>query len=85
MNDQRLDELTPIEFQTFTDNLLSDEFDKVTVTELFGALDAMDKVSPEVIELTAHIEDGQLAAELEEWQALGAESLAMFPFEDQQP
>jgi hypothetical protein len=34
-------------------DLLSDDFDKVSVTEFFGALVAMDEAESEVIELNA--------------------------------
>lgn len=60
MSDPRLDELTPDEFQGIMDNLLSDEFDQMTVTEFFGSLAAMDETEPEVIELTVHLENGEL-------------------------
>jgi len=63
MTDKRLEDLTPDEFQGLMEGLLSDDFDKVTVTESFGALAAMDEAEPEVIELTAHIEDGELVLE----------------------
>jgi hypothetical protein len=42
------------------DDMLSDEFDKVTAAEFFGALAAMDEAEGEVIELTAHVESGEL-------------------------
>jgi hypothetical protein len=60
MNDPRLDELSAEEFQSLMNGLLSDDFDKVTATEFFGALAAMDETEMEVIELTAHVEDGEL-------------------------
>jgi len=60
MNDLRLDELSTDEFQAMMSNLLSDDFDKVTATEFFGALAAMDEAGTEVIELTARVEDGEL-------------------------
>jgi hypothetical protein len=63
MSDPRLDELTSDEFQQVANGLLSEDFDKVTPTEFFGALAAMDEAEPEVIELSAHIKDGQLVLE----------------------
>ncbi|MGH9840270.1 MAG: hypothetical protein ACREEM_15920 [Blastocatellia bacterium] len=60
MSDMRLDELNANEFQDMMNTMLSDEFDKVTATEFFGALDAMDEATMEVIELTGHIKDGEL-------------------------
>lgn len=63
MNDKRLEDLSPDEFQGMMDDMLSDDFDKVTVTEFFGALAAMDEAEPEVIELTAHVEGKQLVLE----------------------
>lgn len=63
MTDKRLEDLTPDEFQGLMEVMLSDDFDKVTATEFFGALAAMDEAEPEVIELTAHIEDGELVLE----------------------
>jgi hypothetical protein len=42
---------------------VGDDFDKVTVTEFFGALAAMDEAEPEVIKLTAHVEGGELVLE----------------------
>lgn len=41
-------------------NLLSDDLDRLPVTEFFGALAAMDEAESEVIELNAHIEGGEL-------------------------
>jgi hypothetical protein len=63
MNNQRIDELTDDEFQMMASDMLSDDFDKVTATEFFGVLAAMDESEPEVIELTAHTEGGQLVFE----------------------
>jgi hypothetical protein len=63
MTDKRLEDLSPEEFQGMMDDMLSDDFDKVTVTEFFGALAAMDEAESEVIELTAHIEGGELVLE----------------------
>ena len=37
-----------------------------------------------LIPLTDEPMSGALKAEIEEWQALGAESMEMFPFEDEQ-
>ncbi len=63
MSGKRLEDLSPDEFQGMMDDMLSDDFDKVTVTEFFGALAAMDEAEPEVIELTAHVESGELVLE----------------------
>jgi len=63
MTDKRLEDLSPDEFQGMMDGMLSDDFDKVTVTEFFGALAAMDEAEPEVIELAAHVEEGELVLE----------------------
>lgn len=63
MNDKRLDDLTPEEFQGMMEDMLSDDFDKVTPAEFFGVLAAMDESEPEVIELTAHLEGGELVLE----------------------
>jgi hypothetical protein len=63
MSDPRLDELASNEFQQMANGLLSEDFDKVTPTEFFGALAAMDEAEPEVIELSAHVKDGQLVLE----------------------
>ncbi|MBI1930835.1 hypothetical protein HYR99_42130 [Candidatus Poribacteria bacterium] len=63
MIDKRLEDLSPEEFQGMMDDMLSDDFDKVTVTEFFGALVAMDEADTEVIELTAHVEGKQLVLE----------------------
>jgi len=63
MTDKRLEDLSSDEFHGMMENMLSDDFDKVTVTEFFGALAAMDEAEPEVIELAAHIESGQLVLE----------------------
>ncbi len=38
-----------------------------------------------LVPLTEEPMSQALQTEIEEWQALGAESLEMFPFEDQQP
>ena len=63
MTDKRLEDLSPDEFHEVMDDMLSDDFDKVTVTEFFGALAAMDEAELEVIELTGYVEDGQLVLE----------------------
>jgi hypothetical protein len=63
MSEQRIEDLSPEEFQAMTDGLLSDDFDKVTVEEFFGALAAMDEAEQEVIELTARVEGGELVLE----------------------
>ena len=63
MNYPRLDELTPEEFQAMSEAMLSEDFDKITVTDFFGALAAMDEAEAEVIELTARVEAGQLVLE----------------------
>ncbi len=63
MSDPRLDELTSDEFQQMANGLLSKDFDKVTPTEFFGAIAAMDEAEPEVIELSAYVKDGQLVLE----------------------
>ncbi|MGH9845226.1 MAG: hypothetical protein ACREEM_41445 [Blastocatellia bacterium] len=60
MNDPRLDELGAEEFQAMMNGLLSNDFDKVTPADFFGALAAMDEVEPETIELTAFIKNGEL-------------------------
>ena len=54
------EDLTPLTLQTMADAMLSEDFDKVTVTEFFGVLAAMDEAEPETIELMGHIENGQL-------------------------
>ncbi|MEK6409741.1 MAG: hypothetical protein AABN34_22685 [Acidobacteriota bacterium] len=43
MSDRTLEELSHDEFQGMMGDLLSDDFDKVSVTEFFGALAAMDE------------------------------------------
>lgn len=63
MADKRLEELSPDEFQGMMDGLLSEDFDRVTVTEFFGVLAAMDEEEAEVIELMAHVEQGELVLE----------------------
>ena len=63
INTPTLEELTPHEFQEMMDGMLSEDFDKVTVTEFFGTLAAMDEAEQETIELTAHVENGQLVME----------------------
>lgn len=45
------------------DAMLSEDFDKVTATEFFGTLAEMDEAEQETIELTAHVEAGQLVLE----------------------
>jgi hypothetical protein len=60
LTDKKLEDLTPEQFQGMMDGMTSDDFDRVTATEFFGALAAMDEAEPEVIELTAHIEGGEL-------------------------
>lgn len=52
--------LTPSTFHTMTEAMLSDDFEKVTPTEFFGVLFAMDEDEQETIELTAHVENGQI-------------------------
>ena len=54
------DDLNSATLQEMTDVMLSEDFDKVTVTEFFGVLAAMDEAEAETVELTAHIENGQL-------------------------
>lgn len=63
MTDKRLGDLSSEEFQGMVDDMLSEDFDKVTVTEFFGSLAAMDEAEPEIIELTAHVERGELVLE----------------------
>ena len=60
MSDRPLEELSHHEFQGMMGDLLSDDFDKVSPTEFFGALAAMDETESEVIELNARIEGGEL-------------------------
>lgn len=48
MSDTLLEELSHDEFQGMMGDLLSDDFDKVSVTEFFGALAAMDEAESEV-------------------------------------
>lgn len=60
MSDRPLEKLSHDEFQGMIGDLLSDDFDKVSVTECFGALAAIDETESEVIELNAHIEGGEL-------------------------
>ena len=43
MSDRPLEELSHDEFQGMMRDLPSDDFDKVSVTEFFGALVAMDE------------------------------------------
>lgn len=59
-NDPNMSELTASEFQEMMDGLMSEDFDKVTPTEFFGALTAMDEAEVETIELTGHVKDGEL-------------------------
>jgi hypothetical protein len=51
MSDRTLEGLSHDEFQGMMGDLLSDDFDKVSVTDFFGALAAMDETEPEVIEV----------------------------------
>ena len=60
MTEKRLEDLSPEEFQGMIDAMGSDEFAKVSVTEFFGVLAAMDEAEHEVIELTGHVEGGEL-------------------------
>lgn len=60
MSDRLLEELSHDEFQRMMGNLLSDEFDRLQVTEFFGALAAMDETESELIELNAHIKGEEL-------------------------
>jgi hypothetical protein len=63
MSEKRLEDLTQEEFQGMLDDMQGDDFDRVTVTEFFGALAAIDEAEQEVIELTARIESGKLVLE----------------------
>ena len=63
MNTPCTEDLTPDEFKATMEQLLSEDYDKVTPTQFFGALAAQDEAEPEVIELTAHVENGQLILE----------------------
>jgi len=63
MSDKRLEDLCPDKFQGMMEDLLKDDFDKVSVTEFFGALAALDEGEAEVIELNAHVEGGELVLE----------------------
>ena len=63
MNTPRIEDLAPDEFEALMERMLSEEYDQVTSTQLFGALAAQDTSEAEVIELTAHVENGQLVLE----------------------
>lgn len=63
MNDPKLNELAASEFQELMDGLLSEDFDKVTPTEFFGAVAALDEAEVETIELTGRVKDGELVFE----------------------
>ena len=63
MTEKRLEDLSSVEFEGMMDSILSDDFDRITLPEFFGALAAMDEAGQELIELTAHVEDGQLVLE----------------------
>jgi hypothetical protein len=63
VSEKRLEDLSPEEFQEMIDGMQGDEFDRVTPTEFFGALAAIDDAEQEVIELTAHVEGGKLVLE----------------------
>lgn len=56
MSDRLLEELSHDEFQGMMGDLLSDDFDKVSVTEFFGVLAAIDETESEVIEMSEVIE-----------------------------
>ncbi len=43
MTNKRLEDLFPGEFHGMVDDMLGEDFNKVTVTEFFGALAAMDE------------------------------------------
>jgi hypothetical protein len=63
LTEKRLEDLSPEEFQGMVGDMVGDDFDKVTIAEFFGALAAIDEAEPEVIELTAHVEGGELVLE----------------------
>lgn len=63
MNEAQDSRLSAQTFHDMEDFLLSEDFDKVEITDFFGTLAAMDEPDSEVIELKAHVEAGKLVLE----------------------
>ena len=64
MRGKKIEELNEAEFRGMLSYMASEEFDEMTVSEFFDVLAEMEEADEaEVMELTAHIEGGQLVLE----------------------
>ena len=64
MRVKKIEDLNKEEFQGMLSYMASEEFDKMAISEFFDVLAEMEEADEaEVVELTAHIEEGQLVLE----------------------
>ncbi len=64
MRSKKIEDLNEEEFRGMLSYMASEEFDEMTVNEFFDVLDEMEETDEaEIVELTAHIEEGQLVLE----------------------
>ncbi len=64
MKGKKIEDLDEAEFRGMLSYMASEEFDNMTVSEFFDVLAEMEEADEtELVELTAHVEEGQLILE----------------------
>lgn len=63
MRSKKIEDLNEAEFRGMLSYMASEAFDEMTVNQFFDVLAEMEEAEAEVVELTAHVDEGQLVLE----------------------